>query len=182
MVRSVARLRVPAIAERTCSLTTRHCAKLDAKNYRSGSAMLRQIYFGHLDMELHHYFDPSGEESVADVKERVAKTSTVVAPLAEDRFLCAFGHIFSGSYSAGYYSYKWAEVLSADAFSLFEQNGIFDRKSGHAFLRHILEAGGSDDPMKLFVAFRGREPRIEPLLRHAGLEPSETVGHSCQVS
>ena len=146
---------------------------LAAKNYRSGSAMLRQIYFGHLDMELHHYFDPSGEESVADVKERVAKTSTVVAPLAEDRFLCAFGHIFSGSYSAGYYSYKWAEVLSADAFAAFEDAGLEDAAALHAMGRKfrdtILSQGGSRHPMEVFVDFRGREPSTEALKRHNGL-------------
>ena len=85
------------------------------------------------------------------------------------RFQNSFSHIFAGGYAAGYYSYKWAEVLSADAFSRFEEEGIFNPDTGASFRRHILEAGGSQDPMELFVAFRGREPDIEPLLRHSGI-------------
>jgi oligopeptidase A len=88
-----------------------------------------------------------------------------------NRFQHSFSHIFAGGYAAGYYSYKWAEVLSADAFSLFEEEGIFNREAGSAFRTHILEAGGASEPMELFVAFRGREPKIEPLLRHCGIVP-----------
>ena len=146
---------------------------LAAKNYRSGSAMLRQIYFGHLDMELHHYFDPNGDESVADAKARVVKESTVVAPLPEDHFECAFGHIFAGGYSAGYYSYKWAEVLSADAFNAFEDAGLDNdeaiREMGRKFRDTVLSQGGSRHPMEVFVDFRGREPSTEALKRHNGL-------------
>jgi len=146
-----------------------------ARHFQSGMQMVRQLEFSLFDILLHSRFDPDGAEGVQALLDRVRDKMAVVIPPDFNRFQNSFSHIFGGGYSAGYYSYKWAEVLSADAFSLFEQNGIFDRKSGHAFLRHILEAGGSDDPMKLFVAFRGREPRIEPLLRHAGLEPSDTV-------
>ena len=87
---------------------------------------------------------------------------------------CGFSHIFAGGYAAGYYSYKWAEVLSADAFSKFEENGIFDRKTGEQFLNSILEQGGSREPMDLFVEFRGRKPSIDALLRHAGILFEET--------
>ena len=93
----------------------------------------------------------------------------VVETPAFNRFAHGFSHIFGGSYAAGYYSYKWAEVLSSDAFSLFEENGIFDRDTGLHFLRQVLEQGGAGDPMDLYVAFRGREPNIEALLRHSGL-------------
>jgi oligopeptidase A len=93
----------------------------------------------------------------------------VIKAPAFNRFQHGFAHIFAGGYAAGYYSYKWAEVLSADAFSKFEENGIFDQKTGNEFLSCILEKGGSQEPMELFVAFRGREPSIEPLLRHSGI-------------
>ncbi|MET0094338.1 MAG: M3 family metallopeptidase, partial [Sedimenticola sp.] len=86
-----------------------------------------------------------------------------------NRFAHGFSHIFAGGYAAGYYSYKWAEVLSADAFSLFEERGIFDRDTGVAFLQNILEKGGSKDAMELFIGFRGREPEIDALLRHSGI-------------
>lgn len=100
------------------------------------------------------------------MREEVA----VVRPPAWNRFAHGFSHIFGGGYAAGYYSYKWAEVLSADAFSLFEENGVFDLSTGLAFRRHILEKGGSEDAMDLFVAFRGREPNIDALLRHSGIK------------
>ena len=100
-----------------------------------------------------------------EVREQVA----VVKPPEFNRFAHGFAHIFAGGYAAGYYGYKWAEVLSADAFSLFEEQGVFDRNAGASFLHHILEQGGSRDAMELFVAFRGREPRIDALLRHNGI-------------
>ncbi len=86
-----------------------------------------------------------------------------------NRFENSFTHIFGGGYAAGYYSYKWAEVLSADAFSAFEESGIFNRETGEKFMRSILEQGGSREPMELFIEFRGREPSIDALLRHSGL-------------
>ena len=93
----------------------------------------------------------------------------MVKPPAFNRFQHGFGHIFAGGYAAGYYSYKWAEVLAADAYSKFEERGVFDRTTGAEFLHTVLEQGGSRDPMDLFIAFRGRRPSIEPLLRHLGL-------------
>ena len=93
----------------------------------------------------------------------------MVTPPDWNRFPHGFSHIFAGGYAAGYYSYKWAEVLSADAFSRFEEQGIFSQEAGQAFLEEVLEQGGSKDAMELFVAFRGREPQIEPLLRHSGI-------------
>jgi len=144
-----------------------------AKNYRSGSGVLRQLYFGHLDMELHHHYDPAGEETVAEVKDRVVALSTVVPPLAEDHFECSFSHIFAGGYSAGYYSYKWAEVLSADAFSAFEEAGLDDDAAivemGHKFRDTVLAQGGSRHPMEVFQEFRGRAPSTDALKRHTDL-------------
>lgn len=146
---------------------------LAAKNYMSGSMMLRQLHFSLLDIELHHRYQPGGEETPSQVRDRIAKTTTVMPPLPEDAFLCAFGHIFAGGYAAGYYSYKWAEVLSADAFAAFEEAGLDDETAvasvGNRFRDTVLALGGSLHPMEVFKAFRGREPKTEPLLRHSGL-------------
>ncbi|MFB2969049.1 M3 family metallopeptidase [Aerosakkonema sp. BLCC-F183] len=146
---------------------------LAARNYMSGSAMLRQLHFAIVDLELHHRYQPGGDETPADVRSRIAKTTTVLAPLPEDAFLCAFGHIFAGGYAAGYYSYKWAEVLSADAFSAFEEAGLSDEKAltdtGIRFRDTVLALGGSKHPMDVFKSFRGREPSTVALLRHNGL-------------
>ncbi len=144
-----------------------------AKNYMSGSGMLRQLHFGLLDIELHSNYQPGGDETPSDVRDRLAKTTSVLQPIAEDNFLCAFGHIFAGGYAAGYYSYKWAEVLSADAFAAFEEAGLEDeaavRSVGKRFKDTVLSLGGSLHPMEVFQSFRGREPKTEPLLRHSGL-------------
>jgi oligopeptidase A len=144
-----------------------------AKNYLSGSAMLRQLHFGLVDIELHHRYQPGGEEKPNQVRDRLAKTTTVMPPLPEDNFLCSFGHIFAGGYAAGYYSYKWAEVLSADAFAAFEEAGLENEKAiasvGKRFRNTVLALGGSLHPMEVFQAFRGREPKTEPLLKHSGL-------------
>ncbi|WP_019504192.1 M3 family metallopeptidase [Pleurocapsa sp. PCC 7319] len=144
-----------------------------AKNYMSGSAMLRQLHFGMLDMELHSNYQPGGEETPNDVRDRLAKTTSVLQPIPEDNFLCAFGHIFAGGYAAGYYSYKWAEVLSADAFAAFEEADLSDEDAvksvGKHFRDTVLSLGGSLHPMEVFQSFRGREPQTEPLLRHSGL-------------
>ncbi|MEA5535261.1 M3 family metallopeptidase [Crocosphaera sp. XPORK-15E] len=144
-----------------------------ARNYMSGSAMLRQLHFSFLDLELHHRYQPNGNETPAQVRERIAEKTTVMKPLPEDAFLCSFGHIFAGGYAAGYYSYKWAEVLSADAFSAFEEAGLEDEKAvsetGKRFRDTVLALGGSLHPMEVFKAFRGREPKTEPLLKHSGL-------------
>jgi oligopeptidase A len=144
-----------------------------AKNYMSGSAMLRQLHFGMLDMELHSNYQPGDAETPNDVRDRLAKTTTVLPPLPEDNFLCSFGHIFAGGYAAGYYSYKWAEVLSADAFAAFEEVGLENEEAvksvGKSFRDTVLSLGGSLHPMEVFQSFRGREPKTEPLLRHSGL-------------
>ncbi len=144
-----------------------------ARHYMSGSGMLRQLHFSRVDIELHHRYVPGGDETPADVRERLAKTTTILPPLPEDAFLCAFGHIFSGGYAAGYYSYKWAEVLSADAFAAFEEAGLEDEEAiastGKRYRDTVLALGGSKHPMEVFKSFRGREPSTEPLLRHSGL-------------
>lgn len=144
-----------------------------ARTYRAGSMMLRQLYFAILDIELHHSFDPNGTETVFDVQRRVAERTTVLPPLPEDRFLCSFGHIFAGGYAAGYYSYKWAEVLSADAFAAFEEVDLADAQAvahtGRRYRNTILALGGSRPPMDIFRDFRGREPSTAALLRHSGL-------------
>ncbi len=146
---------------------------LAARNYMSGSSMLRQLHFSRVDLELHYRYQPGGDESPNDVRNRVAKTTTILPPLPEDSFLCSFGHIFGGGYAAGYYSYKWAEVLSADAFAAFEEAGLEDEPAiattGKRFRDTILALGGGKHPMEVFEAFRGREPSTEPLLRHSGL-------------
>jgi oligopeptidase A len=133
---------------------------------------VRQLEFALVDMRMHHEYDPTHGARLysilAEVRDRVA----VVKAPAFNRFLHSFTHIFSGGYAAGYYSYKWAEVLSADAFSLFEENGIFDPASGRRFREEILARGGSREPMDLYLAFRGREPNIDALLRHSGLTPA----------
>ncbi|MFM2304260.1 MAG: hypothetical protein RLZZ135_1670 [Cyanobacteriota bacterium] len=146
---------------------------LAARTFMSGSGMLRQIHFSWLDLELHSRYQPGGDESIADVRNRLAKITMVIPPLPEDNFLCSFGHIFAGGYAAGYYSYKWAEVLSADAFAAFEDAGLDDADAigttGRRFRDTVLSLGGSKHPMEVFTAFRGREPDPSALLRHNGL-------------
>ena len=146
---------------------------LAARHYMSGSTMLRQLHFSRVDLELHHRYVPGGSETPADVRNRIAKTTTVLPPLPEDAFLCAFGHIFAGGYAAGYYSYKWAEVLSADAFAAFEDAGLDNEEAiastGKRYRETVLALGGALHPMEVFKAFRGREPSTVALLRHSGL-------------
>jgi oligopeptidase A len=146
---------------------------LAARTFRAGSDTLRQLYFAFTDLELHHAYDPDGADTPFDVQRRIAERTTVLAPLPEDRFLCAFSHIFAGGYAAGYYSYKWAEVLSADAFGAFEDVGLDDadavKETGRRYRETVLALGGSRPPMDVFVEFRGREPSTEALLRHSGL-------------
>lgn len=144
-----------------------------AKNFQSAMQMCRQIEFSLFDMRLHTGYDPDGESTVQEELDQVRSQVAVVKAPVFNRFQHSFGHIFAGGYSAGYYSYKWAEVLSADAFSLFEENGIFDPFTGRSFLENILEKGGSEEPMVLFEAFRGRKPNVDALLRHSGLSPLE---------
>ncbi len=146
---------------------------LAARNYMSGSGMLRQIHFSSVDLELHYRYRSGSPETPTDVRHRIAKTTTVLPPLPEDGFLCAFGHIFEGGYAAGYYSYKWAEVLSADAFAAFEEAGLEDEEAikatGRRYRDTVLALGGSKHPMDVFKTFRGREPSTSALLRHNGL-------------
>ncbi|WP_439886941.1 oligopeptidase A [Pseudomonas sp. MBLB4123] len=140
---------------------------LAAKNFQSGLMMVRQLEFSLFDFELHaHHGDG---RSVLQVLEGVRDEVSVLRPPAYNRFANGFAHIFAGGYAAGYYSYKWAEVLSADAFSRFEEEGVLNGDTGRAFREAILARGGSQEPMVLFVDFRGREPRIDALLRHLGL-------------
>ncbi|MFQ5598641.1 MAG: oligopeptidase A [Nitrospiria bacterium] len=145
---------------------------LAAKNFQSGMQMVRQLEFAIFDFRLHTEYDPAKGGRIYDILEEVRKEVAVMHPPSFNRFPHSFSHIFAGGYAAGYYSYKWAEVLSADAFAQFEESGIFDRETGLRFMSTVLEQGGSREPMELFVEFRGREPSIDALLRHSGL-----VGH-----
>ncbi|PON97095.1 Peptidase M3A/M3B [Trema orientale] len=146
---------------------------LAARTFRAGSLSLRQIKFASVDLELHTKYVPGGSESIYDIDRKVSERTQVIPPLPEDRFLCGFSHIFAGGYAAGYYSYKWAEVLSADAFSAFEDAGLDDsravKETGNKFRETILALGGGKAPLEVFVAFRGREPSPEALLKHNGL-------------
>jgi oligopeptidase A len=141
----------------------------EAKNFQSAMMMVRQLEFSLFDFRIHLEYEPAKGGRIYETLDAVRDQVAVVRPPAWNRFPHGFSHIFAGGYAAGYYSYKWAEVLSADAFSLFEERGIFDTDAGRTFLHEILEQGGSKDAMELFVAFRGREPQIEPLLRHSGI-------------
>lgn len=145
---------------------------LAAKNFQSGLQTLRQIEFALFDMHLHTDFDPLGSETVLQRLDKIRQQVAVIIPPAFHRFPSSFGHIFAGGYAAGYYSYKWAEVLSADAYSLFEENGVgqvVNAKTGERFWHEILAVGGSRPALESFVAFRGREPKIDALLRHHGM-------------
>jgi oligopeptidase A len=140
-----------------------------AKNFQSAMQMVRQLEFALFDFRLHLGYDPARGGRVYDTLDAVRREVAVVRYPELNRMPHGFSHIFAGGYAAGYYSYKWAEVLSADAFSLFEERGVFDPDTGRSFRENILERGGSRDAMDLFVAFRGREPRIDALLRHSGI-------------
>lgn len=140
-----------------------------ARNFHSAMMMVRQLEFSLFDFRLHLEYDPAVDNQAASVLAEVRDQVAVVKPPVFNRFAQSFSHIFAGGYSAGYYSYKWAEVLSADAFSRFEEEGIFNRDTGLSFLTSVLEKGGSKEPMALFVEFRGREPEIDALLRHSGI-------------
>jgi oligopeptidase A len=144
-----------------------------AKNFMSGSGMLRQIHFSWVDIALHHSYLPGPGQTANGLRLELAKTTTVLQPIAEDQFLCSFGHIFAGGYAAGYYSYKWAEVLSADAFAAFEDAGLDNpqavQQAGYRFRDTVLSLGGSQPPLEVFASFRGRQPEPTALLRHSGL-------------
>ena len=140
-----------------------------AKNFQAALHMLRQLEFALFDFELHMHFNPSRGTDVISVIEQVRERVAVVPYPPFNRFQNGFAHIFAGGYAAGYYSYKWAEVLSADAFEKFKENGIFDRATGASFMHSILERGGSKDALDLFIEFRGREPLVDALLRQSGI-------------
>lgn len=140
-----------------------------AKNFQSAMQLVRQLEFALFDFRLHLEYEPGRGGRVYEILDQVRDRVAVMKPPAFNRFAHGFGHIFSGGYEAGYYSYKWAEVLSADAFSLFEERGLFHRDTGLTFRTTILEQGGSADAMDLYVDFRGRAPTIDALLRHSGI-------------
>jgi len=138
-----------------------------AKNFQSGLMTLRQVEFALFDMRLHA--EPGSETDVQKVVDEVRREVAVLIPPAFNRFQHTFSHIFAGGYAAGYYSYKWAEVLSADAWSAFEEEGVLNAATGRRYRREILEAGSARDAIDNFRAFRGREPSIDALLRHQGM-------------
>ena len=140
-----------------------------ARNFQSGMQMVRQLEFALFDFRIHREYDPALGGRIYPILDEVRRRVAVLVPPAFNRFPHSFSHIFAGGYAAGYYSYKWAEVLSSDAYSLFEEKGVFDAETGRAFMENILETGGSQKAMELFVAFRGREPSIDALLRHNGI-------------
>ncbi len=147
---------------------------LAAKNFQSGLQTLRQIEFASFDMHLHDDFDPNGQRTAQDLIEDIRRKVAVIIPPGYNRFPNNFSHIFAGGYAAGYYSYKWAEVLSADAYALFEDEaegygGVLNPEVGHRFWSEILAQGGARPALESFRAFRGREPAIDALLRHNGM-------------
>lgn len=142
---------------------------LAAKHFQSGMMMLRQIEFALFDFELHQHYQP-GKTNIQQVLDSVRKEVAVTIPPEWNRFQHGFSHIFAGGYAAGYYSYKWAEVLSADAFSRFEEEGLDNPAVGQSYRETILEQGGSREAMDVFVDFRGREPKVDALLRHSGIQ------------
>jgi len=143
---------------------------LNAKNFQAGMMMVRQLEFSLFDFKMHQQYTPSKGGQIYKILNEIRDQVAVIQPPEFNRFAHGFSHIFAGGYAAGYYSYKWAEVLSSDAYSLFEEKGIFDQETGKSFLHNILETGGSEDAMQLFVKFRGREPEIDALLRHTGIK------------
>ncbi|AJI95533.1 peptidase M3 family protein [Yersinia ruckeri] len=143
---------------------------LAAKNYQAALFILRQLEFGLFDFRMHYEFDPVKGAQILPTLQEVKKQVAVVPAPSWGRFPHAFSHIFAGGYAAGYYSYLWAEVLSADAFSRFEEEGIFNAETGQSFLDNILSRGGSEEPMMLFKRFRGREPQLDAMLRHYGIK------------
>jgi oligopeptidase A len=146
-----------------------------AKNFQSGMQTLRQVEFSLVDMHLHFDYDPTSSKAVQELINEVREKFSVMTPPAFNRFQHSFGHIFAGGYAAGYYSYKWAEVLSADAYAAFEEaveagGGKLSEDTGKRFQHEILAVGGSRPALESFKAFRGREPSIDALLRHSGMK------------
>lgn len=142
---------------------------LAAKNYQAAMRILRQLEFGQFDFRLHMNYDPAKGAQILETLRAVKKLVSVVPSPDWGRFPHSFNHIFNGGYAAGYYSYLWADVLAADAYSRFAEEGIFNRTTGQSFLDNILSRGGSEDPMALFVRFRGREPKLDAMLKRYGI-------------
>ena len=142
---------------------------ISARNFQAGMQMVRQLEFSLFDFRLHLEYDSKSPTDIQSLLDVVRQQVAVVIPTDFNRFQHSFSHIFAGGYAAGYYSYKWAEVLSADAFSKFEEDGIFNKNTGNAFLHSILEQGGVKEPIDMFINFRGRKPDINALLRHSGI-------------
>ncbi|MDO4430393.1 MAG: oligopeptidase A [Lonepinella koalarum] len=142
---------------------------LKAKNFQAAMFVLRQLEFGLFDFRLHHHYEAGKNNQILDTLQAVKKDVAVIKAVEWARTPHSFSHIFAGGYAAGYYSYLWAEVLSADAFSRFEEEGIFNLTTGQSFLNEILTRGGSEEPMVLFERFRGRKPTLDALLRHKGI-------------
>ncbi len=140
-----------------------------ARNFQTGMHMVRQLELSLFDFRLHLEYDSKSPLNIQSLLDEVRQQVAVVRPPDYNRFQHSFSHIFAGGYAAGYYSYKWAEVLSADAFSKFEENGIFNKSTGNEFLHSILEQGGVKEPMEMFINFRGRKPSIDALLKHSGI-------------
>ena len=143
---------------------------LAARNFQSGMQIVRQLEFSLFDLRIHGEYQPGRPSAVQSILDDVRAGVAVSQVPAWNRFQHGFTHIFAGGYAAGYYSYKWAEVLSADAFSSFEEEGIFNATTGQRFLEEILQQGGAREPLEAFKRFRGREPSSEALLRHAGID------------
>jgi oligopeptidase A len=152
-------------------------AKIDTLNrsrtFLAGLAMLRQIEFALFDFRLHHEYRPERGSRVHEILDEVRREVAVVEPPAYNRFAHSFGHVFGGGYAAGYYSYKWAEVLAADAFAAFEENGVFDRATAERFRRAVLATGGSRNALDAFIEFRGRQPTLDALLKQSGIAASQ---------
>jgi oligopeptidase A len=148
---------------------------LGTRTFHAGLAAVRQLEFALFDFRLHAEYDPARGADVAGVLDAVRARVAVVRPPEWNRFAHSFMHVFSGGYAAGYYSYKWAEVLAADAFAAFAEAGVFDAATARRFLDHVLSQGGSRDLMDAFVAFRGRTPDVRPLLRQDGIEATDVA-------
>ena len=143
---------------------------LAAKNFQTAIMMIRQLEFSLFDFKMHLNYNPEAPVPIQTVLNEVRENISVIPVPEFNRFQHSFSHIFAGGYSAGYYSYKWAEVLSADAFSRFEEEGIFNKETGQSFFNEILSRGGELDAAEMFKNFRGREPKVDALLRHCGIK------------
>jgi len=142
---------------------------IDSGNFLSGYSFVRQISFGLNDMTWHSVTEPV-KKSVSEFEDEAMASTELFDLVQESCMSTSFSHIFAGGYSAGYYGYKWAEVLDADAFEAFKENGIYDKSTANSFRENVLERGGSEHPMELYLKFRGKEPSIEPLLVRSGLK------------